>query len=78
MGAQKLIRGTVVGQILYAVFQSGRDPYRVYHGLDEQYRPIGDPDGEPRPPRHPARQRALTFAMARISIEGGLNPRQGR
>jgi hypothetical protein len=38
------------------------DPYRLYNGLGEDYRPLGQPDAAPRPPRFPERVRAFLYA----------------
>jgi hypothetical protein len=41
---------------------SGADPYRLYNGLDESYRPLHDPSLPPRPPQFPERVRAFVYA----------------
>jgi hypothetical protein len=48
---------------------SGADPYQLYNGLDASYRPIGQPDAEPRPPRFPERVRCFIYAMASYARE---------
>jgi hypothetical protein len=76
-GAKPLVRGLELGRLLFlAWLHGGEDPYRLYHGLDEHWRPRSDPDGEPRPPQFPERQRALIFAFASVAHEG-LDPRRG-
>lgn len=48
---------------------SGTDPYRLYNGLDESYRPLGQPDAEPRPPRFPERLRTFLYACGMYAHE---------
>jgi hypothetical protein len=45
----------------------GADPYRLYNMLDEAYRPIGQPDAEPRPPRFPDRLQRFMYGLAKAS-----------
>jgi hypothetical protein len=49
--------------LLYLAWaHGGENPFRLYHGLDEQYRPIGG--GEPKLPAFPARVRAFIYGCA--------------
>jgi hypothetical protein len=41
----------------------GNDPYRLYHGLDQDYVPL-EGDGPPRRPPHPRRLRSFVYACA--------------
>lgn len=63
--------------LLLAWQHGGDDPYRLYHCLDEAYRPLGDPGAPARPPAYPGRQRALIFAFAAVAHEGIRPQRQG-
>ena len=40
---------------------NGRDPYRIYHDLDDDYVPMGG--GDPMPPPYPSRLQAVLFAF---------------
>lgn len=42
-------------------------PWRVYHGLDEDFRPLDDPTGEPQRIGHPARYRHFLYGMAKAA-----------
>lgn len=55
----------------------GEDPYRLYHMLDEAYRPIGSPDAAARPPRYPDRLQRFMYGLAKASaiIEGKMKDR---
>ncbi len=55
--------------IFYAWKASGADPYRLYNGLDEHYRPLSDPNGEPRPPQFPERVRQFIYACGAYARE---------
>lgn len=48
---------------------SGMDPYRLYHGLDESYRPWGDPAAEPSPPAFPTRVKSFIYACGVFAEE---------
>jgi hypothetical protein len=48
---------------------AAHDPYRLYNGLDEFYRPLGHPDAEPRPPRFPSRIRHFVYGCALANQE---------
>jgi hypothetical protein len=48
---------------------SGTDPYRLYNGLDEDYRPLGDPTAPRRPPLYPERVRAFLYACGERARE---------
>jgi hypothetical protein len=56
-------------RLLYLAWRhGGHDPYRLYNALDENYVPMDG--GEPRPPRHPDRLRAVIYGFAETaSIE---------
>lgn len=47
--------------------------------LDQDYRPIGEPDAEPAPPPYPGRVRSFVFGMGLVAqkAETGEDP-QGR
>lgn len=49
--------------------QSGADPYRLYNGLGDDYRPLGRPEEPPRPPQFPERVRTFIYAAAMWSRE---------
>lgn len=55
--------------MLALAWQRGEDPYRLYYGLDEQYRPVGDPDGDPMPPAYWVRVKAFIYACGLFSEE---------
>lgn len=40
-------------------------PWRVYHGLDEDFRPLDDPDAPARRIRYPSRYRHFIYGMAK-------------
>ncbi len=40
------------------------DPYRMYLGLDDSYRPVGRPDEPPMPPAYPLRVKTFIYACA--------------
>lgn len=48
---------------------SGADPYRLYNGLDEQYRPLHNPQLAARPPQFPERVRAFVYACGQYARE---------
>lgn len=54
-------------------------PWRVFHGLDERFRPVSDPDGDPIPIVHVARYRRLLYGYAKAAavLEEG-HPAQER
>jgi hypothetical protein len=43
------------------------DPYRLFNGLEQDYRPIGRPDEDPRPPLFPSRLRSMIYGFALIA-----------
>lgn len=45
-----------------AWLHGGHCPYRLYHSLDEQYRPLEG--GKRRPPAHPWRFKVLLYGFA--------------
>lgn len=55
--------------LFYTWKASGQDPYRLYNGLDDDYRPMGDPSAERRPPQFPERVRAFIYACAMYARE---------
>lgn len=55
--------------LFYTWKASGADPYRIYNGLDTDYRPLGQPDAAPRPPRFPERVRAFVYACGLYARE---------
>lgn len=42
----------------------GADPFRLYHNLDADYRPLGRPDSERVLPVYPGRVRNLIYGFA--------------
>lgn len=52
-------------RLLYLAWKhGGHDPYRLFNGLDESYRPLERPQEEPLPPPHPERLRNVIYAFA--------------
>jgi hypothetical protein len=52
------------------VWRNGGDwtlPWRVYHGLDADFRRLDDPAAPPRLIRHPSRYRHLIYGMAKAA-----------
>jgi hypothetical protein len=47
----------------------GEDPYRLYNGLDADYRPLGHPDELSRPPRYPSRLRHFLYGAGLFASE---------
>ena len=49
-------------------------PFRVYHGLDAHFRPVGEPDAPARPIRYVERYRHLLYGFAKAAaiIEEGV------
>lgn len=52
-------------------------PWRVYHGLGDDFRPIDDPEGAPKRIRYVARYRYLLYGMAKAAaiMEEGVKDR---
>lgn len=46
---------------------TGRDPYLIYHDLDDQFCPMGG--GEPMPPPYPFRRTAMLAAFGQHEFE---------
>lgn len=55
--------------LFYAWQQAGTDPYQLYNDLDADYRPIGQPNADPRPPQFPERVKAVVYAFAMYARE---------
>lgn len=55
--------------LCFSMMELGADPYRLYNGLGDDYRPLGQPDAEPRPPQFPERVRAFVYACAMYARE---------
>lgn len=53
------------------------DPYRVYNGLDGDYRPLGHPDEPPRPPTYPSRLRHFLYGCGLYAMETEAKLAQG-
>ncbi len=55
----------------------GEDPYRLYNMLDVDYRPVGNPEAAPRPPRYPDRLQRFMYGLVRASaiIDGKMKDR---
>lgn len=45
------------------------DPYRVYNGLDRQYRPLSQPDQLARPPTYPTRLRHFVYGCGLYAMD---------
>jgi hypothetical protein len=54
-------------------------PWRVYHALGQDFRPLDDPDADPLLPRWPSRYRNLLYGMAKAAavMEEGARDRPG-
>jgi len=54
-------------------------PWRVYHGLDEQFRPVDKPDSPPHPITNVARYRRMIYGFAKASavLEGRIKDDPG-
>jgi len=48
----------------------GEDPYRLYNGLDGNFRPLGYPEADPAPPRYPTRLRHFLYGCGLYALEG--------
>jgi hypothetical protein len=56
--------------MLFLAWRYGReDPYRLYNGLDADYRPLGHPEEEPRPPRYPTRLRHFLYGAGLFGMD---------
>jgi len=54
--------------LLYLAWKhGGHDPYRLFHGLRDDYSPWEG--GTPMPPSHPGRIRQLIYGFARLAEE---------
>lgn len=49
------------------------DPFRMAHVVGEDYRPLDDPEGEPKPPRSHRRIRNVIFAFAAVAEDEALS-----
>ena len=48
----------------------GSDPFRLFNGLDDAYRPLDTGRGDsPRRPAHPSRVRSFMYAAALVAAE---------
>lgn len=47
----------------------GEDPYRTYNGLGEDYRPLGQPQEEPRLPTYPSRLRMFLYGCGMVGYD---------
>lgn len=45
----------------------GEDPWRLYHGLDAEYRLLRAPDRPPVRPKFPSRVKAFMYACAEVA-----------
>lgn len=50
-----------------AWLHGGHDPFRLFHGLDDAYRKLGNPDSEPWYPARPWSVRNVIYGFAIVA-----------
>jgi hypothetical protein len=56
--------------MLFLAWRYGKeDPYRLYNGLDADYRPLGHPEEVSRPPQYPTRLRHFLYGAGLFGME---------
>lgn len=56
--------------MLFLAWRYGHgEPYRIYNGLDRDYRPLGHPEQPARPPLFPSRLRHFVYGCGLYASE---------